>query len=135
MRKPIRPVVIDGDVVRVPLTQGLEAVVDLADLALVEGRNWHAHRGGLTFYALTGVAASTPRGRTELPMHRAIMGCGDGDPDVDHIDHDGLNNRRSNLRLATESQNLANQRPQTGRSSRFKGVHWNKQRQRWRLVR
>jgi hypothetical protein len=49
---------------------------------------------------------------------------------VDHIDHDGLNDRRSNLRICTQRQNLYNSRPK-GRSSRFKGVCWDKARQRW----
>jgi hypothetical protein len=41
---------------------------------------------------------------------------------VDHINHDGLDNRRANLRLATPSQNLGNKRPQRGGSSPYKGV-------------
>jgi len=131
MAKRIRPVVIDGDIVRVPLTRGLEAVVDLADIALVEGRNWCASDAGNTFYAVSAVAGSATSGRTTLQMHRAIMGFEPGDPEVDHRDGDGLNNRRSNLREATSAQNQANQRPQAARSSRFKGVCWNKWSQRW----
>ncbi len=129
MRKPIRPVVIDGDVVRVPLTQGLEAVVDLADLALVEGRNWCAARRRRTWYAVTGVPTTSDW--TKILMHRVIMGCQPGDPRIDHRDGDGLNNRRANLREATETQNLANSRPRDGGTSGFKGVYWSKQRQYW----
>jgi hypothetical protein len=56
-------------------------------------------------------------------MHRFILGLGRGDPRVDHISGDGRDNRRSNLRLASQSQNIGNSR-KTLRptSSRYKGV-------------
>jgi len=50
---------------------------------------------------------------------------------VDHIDHDGLNNQRSNLRRATRSQNNHNQRPRYGGTSQYKGVSLYKQRGKW----
>lgn len=56
-------------------------------------------------------------------MHRLILGASKGDPDVDHVDGDGMNNRRSNLRVASRSQNMGNQRTRCGaKTSRFKGV-------------
>jgi HNH endonuclease/AP2 domain len=61
--------------------------------------------------------------RPHIRMHRLILGVLDQpDIDVDHIDGNGLNNKRSNLRLATKSQNLANQKIRTDGISRFKGV-------------
>jgi hypothetical protein len=56
-------------------------------------------------------------------MHRAIAGAGKG-VTVDHIDHDGLNNRKSNLRECTYSQNAANARKGPGYTSKHKGVCW-----------
>lgn len=68
-------------------------------------------------------------------MHRQIMGLGFGDRQlVDHRDGNGLNNQRSNLRLATTAQNIANQRKRTYEftpSSPYKGVTRNKQLQKW----
>jgi len=61
-------------------------------------------------------------------MHRLIMGNPQG-MEVDHINGNGLDNRRCNLRVVTTSQNQANQHARRGRSS-FKGVF--KQRSRWR---
>jgi len=58
-------------------------------------------------------------------MHREIIGAPHGQP-VDHLDGNGLNNCRSNLRLANQSQNLAN-RCITPHSSRYKGVFFNRQ--------
>lgn len=63
-------------------------------------------------------------------MHRYLM----GDPtglEVDHINLDTLDNRRSNLRVATRSQNAANRRRQSNNSSGYKGVSWNKERKKW----
>jgi hypothetical protein len=50
---------------------------------------------------------------------------------VDHRDHDGLNNQRCNLRLATPSANACNIRKRAGTTSRFLGVYWNKRMRRW----
>lgn len=74
-----------------------------------------AHRG--TFYAVRSVD-----GRL-VYMHREILGLPRARrPQVDHRDHDGLNNRRENLRLATSSQNLANSRKPHRGTNRYKGV-------------
>ncbi len=62
-------------------------------------------------------------------MHRQIMHAPKGF-DVDHRDHNTLDNRRSNLRVCTRSQNLQNKRPQGG-VSEYKGVRWHTQIRRW----
>lgn len=60
-------------------------------------------------------------------MHRIMTGW----PITDHIDHDGLNNRRSNLRAATRVQNAGNRLPSAGGSSIYKGVYWRKEGSKW----
>lgn len=50
---------------------------------------------------------------------------------VDHIDRDGLNNRRENLRLATRSENGRNQKCRSDNTSGYKGVHWHKGTRKW----
>ena len=63
-------------------------------------------------------------------MHRVVL---PGFEMLDHINHDGLDNRRENLRPCTASQNHANQRKRTEHtSSKYKGVHWAKDRNKWR---
>jgi hypothetical protein len=53
---------------------------------------------------------------------------------TDHINHDGLDNRRSNLRPVTPAQSAANRRPQIGSSSRYKGVQWSTRGRKWSAV-
>lgn len=90
--------------VRIPLTRGKFAVIDEADLPLVSQYKWGAsgpQRGG-RWYAVT-----QRRGTREIRMHRLIMNAPDGVL-VDHRDGDGLNNRRENLRFATNRDNILN---------------------------
>lgn len=62
-------------------------------------------------------------------MHRIIVDAPAGMV-VDHINHDALDNRRANLRVCTQSQNLGNQIRKLG-SSKYKGVSWHKAAQKW----
>lgn len=92
----------------------MQILVDEADRAVLE-LGWSIHRFGRDlFYACRRVG-----GRTQY-LHRTLLGEPSGE--VDHRNGDGLDNRRDNLRLAPHRLNLANARPQLGRSSRFKGV-------------
>lgn len=113
---------------------GRVALVDDGDYGLVMQYRWnvwedpgpgHRHTRGHGPYAMTKIT----RGGVETTtrMHQMITGW----PLTDHKDHDGLNNQRSNLRRATVRQNGLNSRPALNRSSRFKGVSWHKQSQRW----
>jgi hypothetical protein len=63
-------------------------------------------------------------------MHRLIMGA--EELEVDHRDHDGLNNRRTNLRLSTHAQNCWNRRLPCTSTTKLKGVRWNATTQRYR---
>jgi hypothetical protein len=98
------------------------ALVDDEDADLADVR-WNAARDRNTFYARRNTARYGKR--TTEYMHRVIMSRMLGRPlqrheQVDHVDHDGLNNRRSNLRLASNRENLCNRRP--GASSKYPGV-------------
>lgn len=84
------------------LSRGLSAVIDDSDLPLVAGRKWYAHEGGTGFYA-----AYCNKADGYVPMHRVIIGAPRGVL-VDHWDGDTLNNRRGNLRPATNRENSRN---------------------------
>jgi hypothetical protein len=116
----------------VPLTRGLVAVVDDEDYHLVSVRKWHAQKPtqGRTFYARAERRSGEDGGRW-FHMHRVIAGAPDG-LDVDHVDGNGLNNRRSNLRLCTRQENCCNRPGNRVATSRFKGVSWSSKSQKWK---
>jgi hypothetical protein len=119
--KPWLPVVF-GDVAFVPLSQGKTAVIDTVDLGLVyPGPSWHAiNPSGSKWYASCIIPG--PRSSARRTLHREVLGLRRGDPrQADHIDGNGLNNRRSNLRVASPNQNQHNRRAVGGRS-KYKGV-------------
>ena len=99
---------------KIPVGSHHRALVDEEDFALVSGFVWHlrARNNGRNLYAETGA---------HVLMHRLILKAPDG-VIVDHIDCDGLNNRRANLRKCGWDTNNRNRRKMTGTSSRFKGV-------------
>lgn len=134
MSRKTRPIRIEGDVAYITLTKGYEAVIDAADVPLVEGYVWHAIPRKHTVYA----QHTTPLpNRKAVLLHRLIMGEPAG-MNVDHRDGDGLNNRRrgeaGNLRIATVSQNRHNTRLLDRNTSGFKGVTWDKSRGKWKAM-
>jgi len=105
----------DPSIRRIPLGNGRFAVVDAADYEEVSKYKWRASHHGRTIYA-----TCVKRGRV-VYMHRMIMKARKGAL-VDHVDGNGLNNRRCNLRMCTPQQNRANVGPRGGASG-FVGVH------------
>lgn len=91
-------------------------------------RSWHRFKPYKTSYART-VKRNGKKNKNFL-LHRLIMKAPKG-VSVDHIDGNGLNCQRSNLRLCTHAQNLSNQRKQEGTTSKFKGVSWSTSNKGW----
>lgn len=117
-RAEFRFPVSGGPICEILLTKGMVAIIDAADLPLVVEYAWHA-----TVHDRTRYAASSQLRRVTgevVYMHRLIVGAGPED-DVDHRDHNGLNNRRENIRLCTNAQNRRNMQKTRG-VSRYKGV-------------
>lgn len=109
----------------------LVALVDDADYGVVSGRSWYVvKKNGQPAYAATNIGKVS--NHTVL-MHRLILGVKDSSVFVDHRDHNGFDNRRSNLRECGSRQNQFNRKSAVGSSSRFKGVGWDKARMKWRV--
>ena len=114
----------------IPLTQGHVALVDDADYERAAKFNWNVHvnANNRTFYARGNVG-----GNTHQRLHRFILNIQPGDKrQVDHIDRNGLNNCRSNLRVCTIGENNRNVGKPSNNSSGWKGVSWDNTHQRFR---
>ncbi len=115
-----------------PLTQGQVALVDDEDYERVNQLKWHCWLSRDRFYARRSlwVPRDGKRVMTAILMHRFILTIPDNMV-VDHINYNTLDNRRSNLRLATHQDNARNVRPFKNKSSAFKGVSWHKASGKW----
>lgn len=118
---------------KIPLTQGKLAVVNDIDYAFLTQWKWYFHKKG---YAVRGSHKSDGfNKRTVIYMHRVVLSRKLGYSDFEETDHKNqsrLDNRRGNLRPASHSQNQGNSKLQQG-VSKFKGVHWRKDRKKWRV--
>ena len=116
---------------RIPLSQGKFAIVDPDDYYRLNIHKWFVSKVGHTYYARRHIRTNGGLKKTTVCMHRAIMNA----PDhllVDHINHNGLDNRKVNLRLATKAQNSRNTRKTTKKTrSRYKGIYYHKQNKCW----
>jgi hypothetical protein len=127
----IRPIRIEGDVAYVPLTKGHEAIIDAADVPLVSAWNWYAVFAHKTVYAQRDIRTKLEQKR--IRMHRVILPTETG-MTPDHIDRNGLNNRRSNLRPATPLMQRDNQDICVANKTGFKGVAWDASRKQYRAT-
>lgn len=113
----------------IPLTKGYSAIVDADDYDWLMQWKWSAVLKGRCVYAV--------RGKSELSkaytvyMHRELLPAPSGML-VDHININGLDNRRANLRLCTRGENNRNSRSRVGASSDYLGVCWDTHRAKWK---
>ena len=116
--------------VEIKLTQGKKAFIDEEDLEIVKKYKWRAHKTKTkykeNYYAITDV--KQPNGKnTTLYMHRLIMDVSKGFV-VDHINRNGLDNRKKNLKIVTQKENALksirfdNNDPEYRNSSRYKDM-------------
>jgi len=91
------------------LTQGKVALVDDEDFESLNAFKWHAKKSHNAFYAMRNSPRINGK-RHHIRMHREIINTPDG-METDHIDRNGLNNQRSNLRVVTNQQNQFNRNP------------------------
>jgi len=113
---------------KISTTKGFTALVDNEDYPILSRYKWYAHsnkRGHVYPRTWTG------KGGQRMFMHAMILGEYKGI--VDHINGNGLDNRKANLRIATYSENGANRRiSKKNNTSGFKGVSWYKPHKKWR---
>lgn len=114
------------------LTKGKFALVDDERYDELNQHKWYAFRAGNTFYAVRNENDQTLgwRKRRHVLMHRVVMNADKTKyPFIDHINHDGLDNRRENLRFVTNRENGQNRKLKG--SSKYIGVSWQSARKQW----
>lgn len=108
----------------IPLTRGESALVDDSDYEWLSQWKWYCHSDSY--------AARRDERNQLIYMHRLITNVPDGLV-VDHINQNGLDNRRCNLRVATHRQNHLNAKPPASNTSGIKGVRWHKAARKWEV--
>jgi len=107
----------------IKLTKGKFAIVDDEDYKRINQYKWYAQ-----FQPKNKTYIACRRSKTNrklILMHRFIMNC-PPDKEVDHKNHNTLENRKFNLRICTHGQNLHNQYRTKNKLSKYKGVCWHK---------
>jgi hypothetical protein len=118
---------------KIKLTQGKFAIVDEEDYNELNQYKWHAvnsHNTG-TWYANRSYGTGKRGKNKHILMHQEIMGF--PNKGIDHINRNGLDNRKSNLRICSISENLFNSKLYKNNKSGFKGITWNKSNNKWRV--
>ena len=115
----------------IPLTQGKVALVDDEDYEVLSKHMWYAQKNKNTYYALRNSPTDpVTHKRTTIHMHAVIAGTPPG-RGTDHINGNGLDNRRGNIRVVNSRENGQNKhRP---KSSKYTGVSWHKQSRKWEV--
>ena len=111
----------------IQLTQGKVALVDDADYECLMQWKWRASLENNHWYVRRYI-----RPKRSILMHRQLLNTPKG-METDHVNHNGLDNRRCNIRICTTSENQRNRKINsiTNKTSVFKGVHWVKKDKRW----
>jgi hypothetical protein len=104
-------------------------MIDLDDVEICKKYKWQAHKsGGNKFYAVARIKGSNKL----IRLHRLILNFSDTSRDIDHINGNGLDNRKNNLHIATRQENMMNQRIiPSNNTSGYIGVTWNKRANKW----
>lgn len=113
----------------IELTQGKVALIDASDYGLISKYRWYARWDKGTWYAVYCVYPEKGRKYT-IFIHRIILDV-PKDLQVDHINGDGLDCRRINMRICTQQQNMCNRKLNCNNTSGYKGVSWHKPNKKW----
>ena len=124
-----------SQIILIPLSQDYFAIVDEIDADLFFSKWSVKICANDPYYAIRNIRTVDEKHTTES-MHRIILSRKLGrnllkNELVDHINGDGLDNRRDNLRVASPSENSRNQRRKSSNKSGFKGVCWHKYTKKW----
>ena len=113
----------NGSVRGIPLTRGMIAVVDLSDYEMLAKHKWYAHKKKTDHTCYARRRGKLDGGKVTIFMHRELLNLTHQDGIIpDHKNHNGLDNRRENLRIASPSLNRHNSKLLRTNTSGFRGV-------------
>lgn len=113
----------NGQYLEITLQHGLVTFVDYEDRELVTKYSWTASKRGNTYYTTRSTRNPLTGRKLTVQLHSEILGAQNGQQ-IDHVDGNGLNNLRSNIRFATHTQNARNRGPQANNKTGVKGVYY-----------
>ena len=106
------------------------AIVDIEDLPRLSRSRWFYQKHKNIYYAMSN---KTSDGRKKVYMHQEVMGTPPAGKEIDHINGNGLDNRKENLRFCSHRENCqASRKRQQNASSMYKGIYWDKKEKKWR---
>jgi len=116
---------------KIELTLGKFSLVDDEDYIHLSKHKWYAQKRGRTYRAARNAKSNGII--KSINIHRLVLGLKEGDGySVDHIDGDGLNNQKCNLRKCDTSENMRNRGRPVNNKSGYKGVSWCRKGKKWR---
>lgn len=123
IKQPINYEIV-GDVVHASDAYGRKFIFDAEDYEMVKPYQWHIQSKRGYVKAMDG--------RKTILLHRLVMKC-TNNMVVDHINHDKSDNRKSNLRVATQAENVRNRGLIPSNTSGVTGVHWHQHTNKWKV--
>lgn len=113
----------------IELTKGYQTTVDDEDYNRLSSIKWKARISGHRIYALRNKYV---KGKyITVYMHREILNIKNSKKHIDHIDGNSLNNCKNNLRIVSSKENTYNRQANISSTSKYKGVSWNKNVEKW----
>jgi hypothetical protein len=106
----------------IPLTQGKFAQVDDENYIYINQWKWYAANIADKWYAQRGIINILTGKPTVVMMHRVLLNCLDKKLKIDHINSNGLDNQKSNIRICTHTDNMKNRRASFSSTSKYLGV-------------
>lgn len=113
--------------IEIELTKGYKTIIDDEDLEFVLKYNWAAKYDKGVYYARSNKSIKNPK---HIYLHRLVMNVPDN-LQVDHINRNTLDNRKSNLRICSSKENSRNREKPINNKSGYKGVSWHKEAKKW----
>ena len=113
---------------RISLSRGKFALVDNINYEYLNQWKWYYNNG----YAARDQRNLITKKDTRIYMHRIIMKAKKSE-NIDHVNHNGIDNQKRNLRKSTHEQNMHNMKSNKNSTSQYKGVCWAKNNKKWKV--